>query len=592
AAERARETAERLAQVPGELRRAEVSLVAARARAARLDAAEQRGDAVGERLRAALRREALGTLLAAARAQRAAAIDVHQEAVDTHQRLLDARLAGIAAELAAELADGQPCAVCGSTEHPAPAVSAADAVTAEDVGHAARRREQAADGRHGASEREEELERESAAALAVCGTAAVAKLRGEAEVHRAEADEAAAAALSLDPLAAARTALEQELATLGDVHAEATAAEASAREQRQNARREVRELAAELVDAAGPHASVAARQQVLRREAERCAALAAAVRVLSEALAGHAAATRRAAGEASAQGFADLPAAQAAVRTDAEQAGLQRRVDDWLAEAQRLHATAAAAEFAGLDPAAAARLAQRGADERQRARSAEQRAEASAGAAELARSAVERFARCRAELERVQAELDGIEERVAPVVYLARLTQGKTGQRRVALTTYVLRHWFERVVQAANVRLANMSSARFELVRVDEAGGRAERAGLTLEVLDRHTGEQRSTRSLSGGETFYTSLALALGLADVVRAEAGGVDLDTLFIDEGFGSLDADTLDAVMSVIDELRDRGRVVGIVSHVSELKDRIAERVEVRRLPDGSSELRVVA
>jgi exonuclease SbcC len=137
-----------------------------------------------------------------------------------------------------------------------------------------------------------------------------------------------------------------------------------------------------------------------------------------------------------------------------------------------------------------------------------------------------------------------------------------------------------------------MSSGRYELVRVDEGVTRSERAGLTIAVLDRHTGEQRNARSLSGGETFYTSLALALGLADVVRAEAGGVDLDTLFIDEGFGSLDADTLDQVMTVIDELRERGRTVGIVSHVSELKDRIAERIEVRRLADGSSTLRVVA
>jgi exonuclease SbcC len=137
-----------------------------------------------------------------------------------------------------------------------------------------------------------------------------------------------------------------------------------------------------------------------------------------------------------------------------------------------------------------------------------------------------------------------------------------------------------------------LSSGRYQLVRVDEAGSKTERAGLTLQVLDHHTGEQRSPRSLSGGETFYTSLALALGLADVVRAEAGGIDLDTLFIDEGFGSLDPETLEEVMTVIEDLRDRGRTVGIVSHVSELKERIAERVEVRRLPDGSSTLRVVA
>jgi exonuclease SbcC len=178
------------------------------------------------------------------------------------------------------------------------------------------------------------------------------------------------------------------------------------------------------------------------------------------------------------------------------------------------------------------------------------------------------------------------------VLYLSRLTKGMSGQRRVALTTYVLRHWFEQVVQAANVRLLSISAGRYELIRVDEGASKAERTGLTLEVVDRHTGQARSTRSLSGGETFYASLALALGLADVVKAEAGGVDLDTLFIDEGFGTLDSDTLDQVMAVIDDLRDRGRVVGIVSHVADLKDRIPERVEVWRLHDGSSELRVVA
>lgn len=178
------------------------------------------------------------------------------------------------------------------------------------------------------------------------------------------------------------------------------------------------------------------------------------------------------------------------------------------------------------------------------------------------------------------------------MISLAGLAKGTDGQRRVALTTYVLRHWFGQVVAAANVRLSAMSSGRYELRRTDEAGSRRERAGLTLAVIDRHTGAERSPRSLSGGETFYTSLALALGLADVVKAEAGGVDLDTLFIDEGFGALDSDTLDQVMAVIDELRDRGRVVGIVSHLADLKERVPERLEVRRLPNGSSTVQVIA
>ena len=156
----------------------------------------------------------------------------------------------------------------------------------------------------------------------------------------------------------------------------------------------------------------------------------------------------------------------------------------------------------------------------------------------------------------------------------------------------MLRLWFEQVVQAANARLAAMSSGRYELRRTDEGESRRQRTGLTLAVIDRHTGAERSPKSLSGGETFYTSLALALGLADVVKAEAGGVELDTLFIDEGFGSLDPQTLDQVMAVIDDLRDRGRAVGIVSHVTDLKDRVYERLEIRRLRDGSSTATVVA
>ena len=189
-------------------------------------------------------------------------------------------------------------------------------------------------------------------------------------------------------------------------------------------------------------------------------------------------------------------------------------------------------------------------------------------------------------------EHDRVVQATGPVIYLAALAKGTDGHRRVALTTYVLRYWFGQVVAAANVRLSAMSSGRYELRRTDEGRNKRDRSGLTLAVIDRHTGEERSAASLSGGETFYTSLALALGLADVVRAQAGGVDLDTLFIDEGFGSLDADTLDQVMGVIDDLRDRGRVIGIVSHVTELKDRVPERLEVCRLPDGSSAVKVVA
>ena len=161
----------------------------------------------------------------------------------------------------------------------------------------------------------------------------------------------------------------------------------------------------------------------------------------------------------------------------------------------------------------------------------------------------------------------------------------------MSLPTFVLRERFADVVASANDRLATMSDGRFTLEHVEDREGN-KRSGLGLRVRDTHTEQPRDPGTLSGGETFYCSLAMALGLADVVTAEAGGVDLGTLFVDEGFGSLDPDTLDNVLSVLAGLGTSGRVVGIVSHVPELKERIAERITVVPNRDGSSRLVVSA
>jgi exonuclease SbcC len=268
------------------------------------------------------------------------------------------------------------------------------------------------------------------------------------------------------------------------------------------------------------------------------------------------------------------------------------QVTGWATALATLRAAAAADELAGLDPGQAGAVqaaAQAAAGALARAQEAEQEVRA---ARDAAQARVGRLDQRLAEVQSAQDAFGQLQEDTSAVIRLAGLAKGMDGHRRMALTTYVLRQWFGQVVAAANVRLGAMSAGRYELRRTDESGTRRERTGLTLAVIDRHTGAERSPRSLSGGETFYTSLALALGLADVVKAGAGGVDLDTLFIDEGFGTLDAETLDQVMAVIDELRDRGRVVGIVSHVADLKDRVAERLEVRRLADGSSTACVIA
>jgi exonuclease SbcC len=544
------------------------------------------------RLTAAVRAAELTEQLAAARAAHTAVVDRHQQAVDRHQRLLDTRLSGIAAELAVALHDGEPCAVCGSPDHPAPARPTPDAVTVDDVRAAASSRDAAERARDKAAAVLESCQTEMTQAQAVAGGASIEQLQLELQALAESIAAAERCQAQLVQHTAAKAQLVAEATAIAAEHAAALATSIAAEAQLATMRAELDALAAEVTAAAADHPSVADRQQELLADAERAQASATAVRALGAALHSQAKATARAQREAVKRGFADLDEAASAVLADAERERLTSAVEQWQADSERLRAVVSADEFAGLEGAQCGQAAQRAADAATALIAAEREAKKTADGAELARYAAERYASCRAEIARAQQELADLELRSAPVMYLAKLTKGMTGQRRVALTTYVLRHWFERVVQAANVRLTGMSSGRYELVRVDEGTSKAERTGLTLQVLDRHTGEQRSTRSLSGGETFYASLALALGLADVVKAEAGGVDLDTLFIDEGFGSLDADTLEEVMSVIDELRDRGRVIGIVSHVSELKDRIAEHIEVRKNADGSSFLRVVA
>ncbi|MFN8076421.1 MAG: SbcC/MukB-like Walker B domain-containing protein [Kineosporiaceae bacterium] len=171
---------------------------------------------------------------------------------------------------------------------------------------------------------------------------------------------------------------------------------------------------------------------------------------------------------------------------------------------------------------------------------------------------------------------------------LTRCADGTGGDNRLrmSLAAFVLAARLEQVAQAATLRLQAMSGGRYGLVHHDgPSGGSRRRAGLTLRVVDTWTGTERETSTLSGGEAFYASLALALGLADVVRAEAGGAVFDTLFIDEGFGSLDADTLEEVLDTIDDLRSGGRVVGIVSHLADLHERIPRRLEVRKGRHGS-------
>jgi DNA repair protein SbcC/Rad50 len=185
------------------------------------------------------------------------------------------------------------------------------------------------------------------------------------------------------------------------------------------------------------------------------------------------------------------------------------------------------------------------------------------------------------------------EIRLAPIAARYELLQSVAdtvrglgeNERKMTLTTYVLAARLEQIAAAASERLIAMTDGRYTLVHDDSKSGN-KKSGLGLHVSDEWTGQRRDTATLSGGESFMASLSLALGLADVVQAEAGGVDIETLFVDEGFGSLDEQALEQVMDALEGLRDGGRVIGLVSHVADMKQRIGAQLQVTKGRHGSS------
>jgi exonuclease SbcC len=280
-------------------------------------------------------------------------------------------------------------------------------------------------------------------------------------------------------------------------------------------------------------------------------------------------------------GFADAAAAQAASRS----ADWRRDAEDSL-HAAATDAAAIDTQLADpdldvpLDPPADLATTQEMVQEAATAHdgAVRQHQGASARAAELARLAPQ-FAGQMTALQPLRA-------RAAEARQLADLAAGLgANELRMTLSAFVLAARLEEVAEAASHRLEKMTAGRYRLAHTDSRRG-AGKSGLGLVAQDAWTGQDRDTSTLSGGETFLASLALALGLADVVTAEAAGVTIEALFVDEGFGTLDEETLEEVMTVLDTLREGGRLVGIVSHVAELRQRVPAQVHVRKGRTGST------
>ncbi|MFE6847896.1 AAA family ATPase [Streptomyces sp. NPDC057686] len=513
-------------------------------------------------------------------------LSVREESTAARERWLElkeTRLRGIAAELAEALVAGEACTVCGSAEHPAPARPAPGHVdrAAEDAAHALYEQ---AEERRAAVERKlaavREARAEAAAAAGEATTGELLELTSDLSSRHAAA-HAAAAGLHAARERLARAEREHTVRSSDRLDAERrSAARATLRDSLDQ---EQAKLETELALVRGDAPTVAARARLLEERVRMVTRAAATLRRAEDTAARLKEADAQLADAAFKAGFDTVEAAADAVLPDYERTALQRRLDTWQAEEAML-----ADRLGETDTVAAATLPPAAPDA---AEAYEARAAAKLRTAGSAVDAAR--VRC-AELDRLsrQAEqelraLGPLREAYDRVARLAGLTAGTSAdnERKMRLEAYVLAARLEQVAAAATVRLLRMSGGRYTLVHSDaKASGRG-RSGLGLHVVDAWTGSERDTATLSGGETFFASLALALGLADVVTDEAGGMRLDTLFIDEGFGSLDDQALDEVLDVLDSLRERDRSVGIVSHVADLRTRVQAQLEIVKQRGGS-------
>ena len=520
---------------------------------------------------------------------------------------------GSAARLAEHLADGTPCPVCGATSHPHPAIHAEDIPTAQELEAAAhaedaaeqalnRRRTQAESCRAERERAQQEIARLQQTLAEFLGTDTLEELmrrvqeRGDA-LTRARTERGAAETL----LGTAQQRLRQ-------VEERAAGKEKAAQEANDNLRLregEIQAIEAQLPEEYRDEAALLSELQKLTQEAEAAKASYLAARQqekesgaafaraetelrVKKTAVEESAQTHRAAAEAFAAarieaGFPSEEEYRTAVEGKWANPAFHEKVDEHINEhtdkykgaVELLKQAEAAAKGLTAPDMPALTEAEAAADEavKEAARAQGSRTERLAG---LRRMAADIAAREKTGEERAK--------RYRVIGKLAQVAAAKAPYQ-VHFQTYVLRSILSDVIEAANARLLMMSRGRYRLVH-GEGGHKNKWWGLEIDVFDEYTGLPRGSRTLSGGETFLASLSLALGLSDVVQHYAGGMHLDMIFIDEGFGSLDSETLDvAVRALLEVQQEGGRLVGIISHVEELRARIPVHLLVERTAQGS-------
>ena len=533
--------------------------------------------------------------------ERVLAASQHAESTALALRSLRAAVrADAAGQLAAGLMEDEPCPVCGSAAHPHPAAPVDDGPAPQEVEAA-----ETADVRA-----REELAAARAALSAAAATLAAA--RDEA----GDADPAAIAQQLQEAQAAGsrrtvlRTAIASAESRLHDVEETLRTARTDAlrlREDRTRAETRLTQVRSTLAEARQSQADAAPDQlsglgfsvpttaedsraqaeaaDALRTAHGRWATASAAARTAQEDETARQSDLTTALAESE---FADETALAESARLSLEQLEAQQREHGTHAARLALRRESEAIARAHADRATDEQLQEATARAQERAISIRAQAD---GAAERAVLARDRLGTAQEALRRAAADQEADRARVDDLLHdidIAELVLGTSSEAasRMSLSSYALSALFEEVAHHATERLVDMTAGRYRLQHDLERRRGEKRAGLGLRIVDTFTDEARDPRTLSGGESFMASLALALGMADTIRGETGGIDLDALFLDEGFGTLDPDTLSDVLAVLDRLRTGGRTIGIISHVSELQQAIPTRIAVEPGPRGAT------
>ncbi|MEJ7650488.1 MAG: SMC family ATPase [Nakamurella sp.] len=517
--------------------------------------------------------------LTRARAVARRSIDDHQHSREVRLALWERRIAGMAAELAATLVPGCACPVCGSVEHPVPATAGDAGDPALDLA-AAENAELQADTRRRQAEQALQLaDQNHERILALVGHADPDDLRMQVRLLRDRHTSSLAAHRQERRLRDEIRTLEKWVSQAGLRQRELVARRSAVVGEMEVLRTQLDHRADRLRVARAGFDSIEQHRDRLLRLAEARETWADAIHRLDDAEMRVRQLTGRLDQAVQAAGFSSIEAAThaAEIDLDAVQHSIRVHEDQLLSVRSRM----AEPELQQIDP-----------DEQLDLGGQQQRTATAAVAADAATARESAAATVLRHAIAAAAALTAMHRSLAPVLAhdalisaLADTVAGRgQNHRGISLRTFVLATRLQQVADVAGARLLQMSSGRYSFVRSSDKEGRGRSGGLGLDILDAHTGIARPAKTLSGGESFLASLALALGLADVVAAESGGRVLDTIFIDEGFGTLDADALELVMNTLDELRDGGRIVGLVSHVDDLQTRIPTRLHIRRGADG--------